>query len=93
MIVRASPPRIGPRAARRSRSVRRASAPKSTRPRKSTKTRSTQQSGRRTATIGIPIFMKSTKLTSRPASSRAAPAKMRLGGVPRSVPTPPMDAE
>jgi hypothetical protein len=44
------------------------------------------------ATIGMPTAMYSTKPTSRPRSSRAAPAKTRLGGVPMSVPIPPIEA-
>jgi hypothetical protein len=90
--VSASPPPSGPSARRRSASTLRASAPITTRLRKRTKTSSAQQSGRSTATIGMPIAMYWTKPTSRPSSSRAAPAKTRFGGVPMSVPIPPIDA-
>ena len=56
----------------------------------STRVNSSRAIGRETATSGTPISIQRTKLISMPRSLVTKEARKRLGGVPISVPMPPM---
>ena len=92
MSTRASPPRIGPSAASRLRSMPPASPSIRARPGNATKTRMTQQIGSSRSAIGRPIAMNCTNEMLVPVSSRIDAATTRLGGVPIIVAMPPIEA-